>query len=60
MAKKAVIRIDMETKEKVRYESAKEAADATFCSDTAVSYYCNGKSKGLFDDKYRFIWAGDE
>lgn len=58
--KRPVLRIDLETGESVRFDSAADAADATYCSTSTVREHANGKRKGDLDGRWRFNWITEE
>lgn len=58
---KAVIRIDLRTKEVKEYPSTAEAARDNYCSRPAISHYCSGKrNPSKLFGHYRFIWKSKE
>lgn len=55
-----VLRIDLETGERVRFESAAEAARATYCGRSTVAQHASGRFKHDFDGRWRFNWIMED
>lgn len=55
-----VLRIDLETGERVRFESVADAARESYCSRFSVTAHANGVFKSDFCDRWRFNWITEE
>lgn len=58
--KRPVLRIDLVTGDSVRFDSAADAAEATYCSASTVRDHANGRRKGDLDGRWRFNWITED